>query len=146
MKIRLKQKYIKYILYMQFTVAKTLLRISASTEEWLAANTFVKYCALKKLFPAINYKEKMIFRNSYSTLDHSLFLWVITYYFTFDFCTYVSNCNSVIFAFINWKGGAQQTFTCSKSTVGHYKKEWTMSKNNIKRVEGCSGVFIANFQ
>ena len=59
---------------MQFIVAKTLLRISASIEEWLAATTFVKYCTLKKLFPAINYKEKMIFRNNYSTLDHSLFL------------------------------------------------------------------------
>ena len=55
-------------------VAKTLLRISVSIEEWLAATTFVKYCTLKKLFPAINYKEKMIFRNNYSTLDHSLFL------------------------------------------------------------------------
>ena len=55
-------------------VTKTLLRISVSTEEWLAATTFVKYCTLIKLFPAINYKEKMIFRNNYSTLDHSLFL------------------------------------------------------------------------
>ena len=40
-------------------VTKTLLRISVSIEEWLAAATFVKYCTLKKLFPAINYKEKM---------------------------------------------------------------------------------------
>ena len=55
-------------------VAKTLLRISVSVEEWLAATTFLKYCTLKKLFPAIIYKEKMIFRNNYSTLDHSLFL------------------------------------------------------------------------
>ena len=55
-------------------VAKTLLRISVSIEEWLAATTFLKYCTLKKLFPAINYKEKMIFRSNYSTLDHSLFL------------------------------------------------------------------------
>ena len=55
-------------------VAKTLLRISLSIEEWLVATTFVKYCTMKKLFPAINYKEKMIFRNNYSTLDHSLFL------------------------------------------------------------------------
>ena len=59
---------------MQFMVTKTLLRISVSIEEWLAATTFVKYCTLKKLFPAINYKEKMIFRNNYSILDHSLFL------------------------------------------------------------------------
>ena len=55
-------------------VAKTLLRISVSNEEWLAATTFVKYCTLKKLFPAINYKDKMIFRNNYSALDRSLFL------------------------------------------------------------------------
>ena len=44
-----------------------LLRNSVSIEEWLAATTFVKYCTLKKLFPAINYKEKMIFRSKYST-------------------------------------------------------------------------------
>ena len=58
---------------MQFMVAKTLLKISASIEEWSAAATFVKYYALKKLFPEINYKEQMIFRNNYSALDHSLF-------------------------------------------------------------------------
>ena len=67
---------------MQFMVAKALLRISVSIKEWLAATIFVKYGTLKKLFPVINYKEKMIFRNNYSTLDHSLFLRVITYYFT----------------------------------------------------------------
>ena len=47
---------VKYILYMQFMVARALQRNSVSTE--LAATTFVKYCTLKKLFPAINYKEK----------------------------------------------------------------------------------------
>ena len=51
-----------------------LLRNNVSIEEWLAAATFVKYCTLKKMFPAINYTEKMFFRNNYSTLDHSLFL------------------------------------------------------------------------
>ena len=51
-----------------------LLRNSVSIEEWLAATTFVKYCTLKKLFPAIIYKEKMFFRNNCSTLGHSLFL------------------------------------------------------------------------
>ena len=66
---------VKYISYMQFMVARALLRNSVSIEEWLAATTFVKYCTLKKLFPAINYKEKMFFRNNYSTLDHSLFLY-----------------------------------------------------------------------
>ena len=55
-------------------VARALLRNSVSIEEWLAATTCVKYYTLKKLFPAINYKEKMFFRNNYSTLDHSLFL------------------------------------------------------------------------
>ena len=33
---------------MQFMVARALLRNSVSVEEWLAATTFVKYCALKK--------------------------------------------------------------------------------------------------
>ena len=51
-------------------VARALLRNSLSIEEWLAATTFVKYCTLKKLFPAINYKKK----SNYSTLNHSLFL------------------------------------------------------------------------
>ena len=40
-------------------VARALLRNNVSIEAWLAATTFVKYCTLKKLFPAINYKEKM---------------------------------------------------------------------------------------
>ena len=55
-------------------IARALLRNNVSIEEWLAATTFVKYCTLKKLFPAINYKEKMSFRNNYFTLDHSLVL------------------------------------------------------------------------
>ena len=50
---------VKYILFMQFMVASDLLRNSLSIEEWMAATTFVKYCTLKKLFAAINYKEKI---------------------------------------------------------------------------------------
>ena len=42
-------------------VARALLRNSVSFEEWLVATTFVKYCTLKKLFPAINYKKKNVF-------------------------------------------------------------------------------------
>ena len=38
-------------------VARALQRNSVSIE--LAATTFVKYCTLKKLFPAINYKENV---------------------------------------------------------------------------------------
>ena len=30
-----------------------LLRNSVTIEDWLATTTFVKYCTLKKLFPAI---------------------------------------------------------------------------------------------
>ena len=55
-------------------VARALLRNSVSIEEWLASTTSVKYCTPKKLFPAINYKEQIFFRNNYSILDHSLFL------------------------------------------------------------------------
>ena len=51
-----------------------LLRNRIFIEEWLAVTTFVKYCTLKKLFPVINCKEKMFFRNNYSILDYSLFL------------------------------------------------------------------------
>ena len=70
---------------MQFMVASALLKNSVSIEEWLAETTFVKYRTLRKLFPAIYYKEKMIFRNNYSNLDHSFFLRVITYYLTKNF-------------------------------------------------------------
>ena len=55
-------------------VARAHLRNSVSVKEWFAATTFVRYCTLKKLFPAINYKKKMFFRNNYSTLDHSLLM------------------------------------------------------------------------
>ena len=51
-------------------VASALLRNIISTEEWSAATTFVKYCTLKKLFPAINYKEKMF-------LGTTTLLWII---------------------------------------------------------------------
>ena len=39
-------------------VASALLRNSVPIEEWLAATSSVKYLTLKKLFPAIIYKEK----------------------------------------------------------------------------------------
>ena len=55
-------------------VASALLRNSVSIKEESAATTFVKYCTLKHLLPAINHKEKMFFGNNYSTLDYSLFL------------------------------------------------------------------------
>ena len=42
-------------------VTRALLRNSISIEEWLAATTFVKYCTLKKLFPAIKYKKTIVF-------------------------------------------------------------------------------------
>ena len=42
-------------------VARALLRNSVSIEEWLAVTNFVKYCTLRELFPAINYKEKNVF-------------------------------------------------------------------------------------
>ena len=50
-------------------VARALLRNNVSIEAWLAATTFVKYCTLKKLFPAINYKEK-------SFLGATILLWI----------------------------------------------------------------------
>ena len=52
---------VKYILYIEFIVARALLRNSVSIEEWLAATTCVKYCTLKKLLTAINYKKKKCF-------------------------------------------------------------------------------------
>ena len=55
-------------------IARAFLRNRVCIEEWLAITTFLKYCTLKKLFPAINYKEKMFFRNNYSSMDQSFFL------------------------------------------------------------------------
>ena len=71
----------------------------------LAATTFVKYYTLKKLFPAINYQEKMFLRNKYSILDHSLFLWVFTYYFTKIFAhlsVIAAVCYFSIYKLIGW--------------------------------------------
>ena len=45
-------------------------------------NYFREILCSEKIFPEITYKEKMFLRNNYSTLDHSLFLWIFTYYFT----------------------------------------------------------------
>ena len=42
-------------------VARALLRNRVSIEEWLALTTFVEYCTLEKLFPAIKYKKKKCF-------------------------------------------------------------------------------------
>ena len=73
-------------------VASPILRNSVSIEEWLATTTCVKFCTLKKLFPAINYKEKKFFRNNYSTLDLYLYesLLIIL------LCSSVSNCGSML--------------------------------------------------
>ena len=73
-------------------VASPLLRNSVSIEEWLATTTYVKFCTLKKLFPAINYKEKKFYRNNYSTLDLYLYesLLIILLY------SFVSNCGSML--------------------------------------------------
>ena len=131
---------------MQFIVAKTLLRISASTEEWLAATTFVKYCTLKKLFPAINYREKMIFRNNCSTLDHSLFLWVITYYFSKIF-VHMSVIVTVLFQRLwNDRVGPSKHLFVQSQQQGTRKRSELCPKLTIKRVESRSSVFIVNFE
>ena len=57
-------------------VARALLRNSISIEEWLAANTLVKHCTLKKLFPAINYKENML-------LGTTALLWITDFSYEF---------------------------------------------------------------
>ena len=45
-------------------------------------NYFCEILFSEKIFPEITYKEKMFLINNYFTLDHSLFLWIFTYYFT----------------------------------------------------------------
>ena len=45
-------------------------------------NYFCEILRSEKIFPEITYKEKMFFKNNYSTLDYSLFLWIFTHYFT----------------------------------------------------------------
>ena len=61
---------------LQFLFCKNTVNL----KEWVAAIIFIIEKTNYK--ERINYKEKMFFRNNYSTLDHSLFLWVFTYYFT----------------------------------------------------------------
>ena len=63
-----------HLIYAIYGSKSSSKKYSVSIDEWLAAASFVKYCTLKRLFPAINYKEKIFFRNNYSSLDHSLFL------------------------------------------------------------------------
>ena len=55
-------------------IARALLRNNVSIEEWLAATTFVKYCTLKKLFPAINYKKKNVFSEQLLYFESQSFL------------------------------------------------------------------------
>ena len=62
-------------------VARDLLRNSVSIKEWLTATTFVKYYTLKKLFPAINYKEKCF-------LGTTTLLWITV--FSYDSLRIVS--------------------------------------------------------
>ena len=68
-------------------VARALLRNSIFFEEWLApTTTFVKYRTLKKLFPAINYKEKM-FLGATIYFGSQSFLMSLYLLFHYDFTT-----------------------------------------------------------
>ena len=101
-------------------VARALLRNSVSIEEWLVLTTFVKYCALEKLFPAIKYKKKMFFRSNYSSLNHSLFLRVFTYYFTKVFVhLYVSAavCYFSVYKLIGWDPANIYLFKVNSRTL-----------------------------
>ena len=60
-------------------------------------------CSLQLI--TVTYKEKMFFRNNYSTLDHSLFLWVFTYYFTKIFVhlsVIAAVCYFSVYKLIEW--------------------------------------------
>ena len=76
-------------------VARALLGNSVSMEEWLAKTTFVKYCTLKKLFPAINYKAKCF-------LGTTTLLWIAV--FSYESLLIIS---------------LRFLYICSKSTAGH---------------------------
>ena len=78
-------------------VARALLRNSVSIEEWLTATTFVKYCTLKKLFPAINYKKKNVFSEQLLYFESQPFLTSLHLLFHEVFCTSVSKCSSMLF-------------------------------------------------
>ena len=132
---------------MQFVVARALLKNSVSIEEWLAATTFVKNCTLKKLFPAIIYKEKMLFRNNYSSLDHSLFLWVFTYYFTKFFVhLWVSGAVCYFWVYKLIGVGPSKHLLVQSQQQDTRKRSELCPKLTIKRVESRSGVFIVNFE
>ena len=63
-------------------VARAILRNSVSIEEWLAATTFVKYCTLKTMFPAINCKKKNVFSEQLLYFESQSFLMCL--YLLFD--------------------------------------------------------------
>ena len=86
---------------------------------------------MKKLFPAINFKEKMFFGNNYFTLDHGLFLRVFTHYFTKIF-VHLSVIAAVCYFSICKYGGTQQIFTCSKSTAETRKKSELCPRLKLK--------------
>ena len=105
----------------------------------------------KKLFPAITYRNlqvKNVFRKNYSTLDHSLFLWDFTYYFTKIF-VYLSvigaACYISVYKLLGWNPANIYLFKVNnrtlekgliffscyfaapRSTLGHSQREfWTI--------------------
>ena len=97
-----------------------------------------KNCSLRLI--TVTYKEKYSFRNKWSTLDHSLLLWVYLYDFAKIFLrlsVIAAVCYFSVYKLIGWD---------SKSTTEYKKKEWKCSKLTIKKVESHHGVFIVNFE
>ena len=97
-----------------------------------------KNCSLRLI--TVTYKEKYSLGNNYSTLDHSLSLWVCFYYFTKIFVrlsVIAAVCYFSVYKLIGWD---------SKSTAEHKKKEWKCSKLTFKKIKSHHGVFIVNFE
>ena len=88
-KIRLKQKYLSNTFYicnlwlqvLFYELAYPLRNGSPNLLSWNKETLHSEMnCSLQLI--TVTYKEKMFFWNNYSILDHRLFLWVLSYYFT----------------------------------------------------------------
>ena len=75
-------------------------------------------CSLRLI--TVTYKEKNVFRNNYSTLDHSLFLWVFTYYFTKIFVhlsVIAAVCYFSVYKLIGWDAANVYLFKVNSRTL-----------------------------
>ena len=88
--------------------------------EMVGRNYFREILYSEKCSLWLKLQEKMFFSNDYSTLDHSLFLWVFTYYFTKIFVhlsLIVATCYFSVYKLIGWNPANIYLFKFNNRTV-----------------------------